>query len=96
MSEATFTFRVDEALKSEFAQAARAQDRTAAQLLRDYMREFVSHQKRMADYDSWFRREVEIGLADAKAGNFVSAAEVEAEAATWRDQLRRDLASRRS
>ena len=41
MSEATFTFRVDDALKSEFAQAAKARDRTGAQLLRDFMREYV-------------------------------------------------------
>ena len=41
MGEATFTFRVDEALKAEFAQAAKADDRTAAQLLRDFMRDYV-------------------------------------------------------
>lgn len=34
MREATFTFRVDEALKSEFTTAAKASDRTGAQLLR--------------------------------------------------------------
>lgn len=96
MPEATFTFRVDEALKVEFAQAARSKDRTAAQLLRDYMREFVSHQRMVADHDAWFRREVQLGLGEAEAGDVVPAAEVEAEAAAWRDQLRRDLASRRS
>jgi hypothetical protein len=37
MSDATFTFRVDEALRSEFAQAAKARDRTGAQLLRGFM-----------------------------------------------------------
>ena len=41
MSEATFTFRVDEALKNDFTSAAKARDRTGAQLLRDFMREFV-------------------------------------------------------
>lgn len=96
MSEATFTFRVDEALKAEFAQAARSRDRTAAQLLRDYMREFVRHQRMLADHDAWFRREVQLGLAEADAGDVVPAADVEAEAAAWRDRLRRDLASRRS
>ena len=34
MSEATFTFRVEESLKNEFATAAKARDRTGAQLLR--------------------------------------------------------------
>ena len=43
MSEvtATFTFRVDENLKTEFATAAKSRDRTGAQLLRDFMREYV-------------------------------------------------------
>jgi len=45
MSEATFTFRVDETLKNEFATAAKARDRTGAQLLRDFMREFVRQQQ---------------------------------------------------
>ncbi len=38
MTESTFTFRVDDSLKAEFSQAAKAKDRTGAQLLRDYMR----------------------------------------------------------
>ena len=42
MGEDTFTFRVDEELKRQFATAARARDRSAAQLLRDYMRAFVA------------------------------------------------------
>ncbi len=36
MREANFTLRVDNALKTAFAEAARRQDRTAAQLIRDY------------------------------------------------------------
>ena len=44
MSEATFTFRVDEALKSEFSTAAKNRDRNAAQLLRDFMRAYVQQQ----------------------------------------------------
>ena len=41
MQEANFTLRVDNALKTAFAEAARRQDRTAAQLIRDYMRSVV-------------------------------------------------------
>src|SRR5690606_25146633 len=54
MSEATFTFRVDEVLKAEFSSAAKARDRSAAQLLRDFMREFVQQQQEAADHDAWF------------------------------------------
>ena len=41
MPHTTFTFRLDDALKAAFAETARAEDRTAAQLLRVLMREAV-------------------------------------------------------
>ena len=88
----TCTFRVDEALKQEFTTAAKARDRTGAQLLRDFMREFVRQQQEAAEHDAWFRRQVQIGLDSANAGDLVSAEEVEAEAAAWRTETRRKLA----
>lgn len=91
MSEATFTFRVDESLKSEFSQAARAKDRSGAQLLRDYMRDFVRQQQEAAAHDAWFRREVQAGIDAANAGNVITADEVEAEAAEWREKTRRQM-----
>ncbi|MDH1442881.1 hypothetical protein N5O88_02065 [Pseudomonas sp. GD03721] len=93
MSEATFTFRVDDALKSEFAQAAKARDRTGAQLLRDFMRDFVRQQQEAAEHDVWLRRQVQMGLDSANAGELLSGEEVEAEAAAWRAEMRRKLDS---
>jgi predicted transcriptional regulator len=92
MSETTFTFRVDDQLKGAFAQAAKANDRTGAQLLRDYMREFVQRQQQAADHDAWFRQQVQIGLDAANAGDLLSADDVEAEAERWREAIRQDLA----
>ena len=66
MNESTFTFRVDESLKNEFAQAAKAQDRTGAQLLRDFMRDVVGRQ-----------RQTQMGVDLANAGDSVSAAKAE-------------------
>lgn len=91
MREATFTFRVDEVLKNEFATAAKTCDRTGAQLLRDFMRDFVRQQQEVAEHDAWFRRQVQIGLDSANAGNVVSAEEVETEAAAWRAEMRRKM-----
>ncbi|WP_275098115.1 CopG family ribbon-helix-helix protein [Sedimenticola hydrogenitrophicus] len=91
MSEATFTFRVDEALKSEFTTAAKARDRTSAQLLRDFMRDYVRQQQEAAAHDDWFRRQVQIGLDSANAGDLITAEEVEAEAAAWRAETRRKM-----
>lgn len=92
MSEATFTFRVDESLKTEFSTAAKARDRSSAQLLRDFMRDFVRQQKEAAAHDAWFRRQVQIGLDSANAGDVIPAAEVEAEAEAWRAETRRKMA----
>lgn len=90
MSEATFTFRVDEALKTEFAMAAKAHDRSGAQLLRDFMREFVQQQEATA-HDAWFRRQVQIGLDSANAGKLTPAAEVEARFTARRTATRHRL-----
>ena len=91
MNEATFTFRVEEELKESFATAAKARDRTGAQLLRDFMRDFVKKQQEAAEHDVWFRREVQLGLDSANAGNLVSAEDVEAEFAKRREQTRQKL-----
>lgn len=93
MSEATFTFRVDEALKNDFASAAKARDRTGAQLLRDFMRSFVQQQQDAATHDTWFREQVQIGIDAANAGELLSADEVEAEAEAWRAETRRKIAA---
>jgi len=93
MNEATFTFRVDEGLKSEFTTAAKSSDRNAAQVLRGFMRDYVRQQQEAAEHDAWFRRQVQIGIDAANAGDLISAEEVEAEAAAWREATRQRLAS---
>jgi predicted transcriptional regulator len=91
MSDATFTFRVDDALKTAFSTAAKARDRSGAQLLRDFMREFVQQQQDVAAHDAWFRREVQSSLDAANAGDLIPAAEVEARFAAKRAITRRRL-----
>lgn len=39
--EIAFTIRVEPALKDAFLAAAQSQDRTASQLIRDFMRDYV-------------------------------------------------------
>ncbi len=85
-----FTFRVDVGLKVEFSAAAKSRDRTGAQLLRDFMRDFVKQQD-AAEHDAWFRRQVQAGLDSANAGRLLSAEEVDAEFAIRRAETRRKL-----
>jgi predicted transcriptional regulator len=91
MSEATFTFRVEEDLKTAFGETAKANDLTGAQLLRGFMRDYVKRQKTEAEYDAWFRREVQIGIDSANAGNLISAEEVEMEFSKRRSESIRQI-----
>jgi predicted transcriptional regulator len=89
MGEATFTFRVDDNLKEAFTEAARTQDRTGAQLLRDFMREFVQRQREDAGYEAWLRQKVERARASVRAGRSIAADKASAEFAALREETRR-------
>jgi len=65
MPKATFTFRVDDQLKTQFADIAKAHDRSGAQLLRDFMREYVRRQGEMTAQEVGSRRRVQTGLKSA-------------------------------
>jgi predicted transcriptional regulator len=69
MTDSTFTFRVDDDLKTAFAETAKAQDRTAAQLLRVLMREAVEQSQARRDYDKWFDEEIDAALKEADDPN---------------------------
>lgn len=92
MAEGTYTFQVDEALKDRFARAAEANDLSGPQVLRDFMEAYVQQRQDAADFDAWFRHEVEIGLASVRAGNLIPGADVEAWFAAKRAATRRRLA----
>ena len=88
MNEATFTFQVDESLKDQFTMAAKACDCSDAELLRDFMRDFVGKQQPTDDADVLFRRQVLAGLDSANAGRLVPAEEVDAEFSARRQKMR--------
>ncbi|MHB0888580.1 hypothetical protein [Acidithiobacillus sp.] len=78
MSEATEVVRVEEELKAAFTKAAKAHDRSASQLLRDFMRDYIRQQEEQADYDAWLRQKVEIGRAAMRDGRVQLGEDVEA------------------
>lgn len=86
MSESTFTFRVDAELKRQFSEIAKAKDRTGAQLIRDFMRDTIARQQDEAEYDAWFRAQVQIGLDELDAGLGIPHEEVE----SYFDKLREE------
>lgn len=60
--ETSFNFRIDAALKTAFTKATEADDKPAAQVLRDFMRAYVKHRERRA-FEAGARRQ---SLAAAK------------------------------
>ena len=91
MSQATFTFRVDDELKRSLASVAKSLDRSGAQLLRDYMRDIVRRQREAEEHDAWFRQQVQIGLDSADAGKLMFNEDVEARFSARRAETRRRL-----
>ena len=88
MPDATFTFRLDDGLKTEFAAVAEAQDRTAAQLLRVLMRAEISRQREMAEHDAWFRTEVKQSLQEADDPNLARIPHEDVRATLQRERAR--------
>ena len=84
MIEVTFTFRADESLKNEFSSFTKDMDRSRAQLLRDFIRDFIKQQPEVVSYGAWFQKQVQIGLDQANAGNLIPHEDVEAKFAAKR------------
>ena len=91
MTEATITIRIDPELKTAFTRAAEASNRTDADLLREFMQDYVATQRTDAEYEQWFRRQVQIGIDEADAGDVIPAVQVEAEFAALRAASQRNL-----
>ena len=89
MSESTFTFRVDEGLKAAFTAAAKGNDRTAAQILRETMREYIAAEAPPTpEYVAWLRGKVEKSRAQIARGEYLTNEEMEQRMAEKRSKLR--------
>jgi len=95
MPETTIVVRVDGKLKTAFAEAAKAADRTTSQLVRDFMRDYVDERAGRSEYDAWHRRKVEAGREAAREGRVKAGDEVELHFAARRAKTRRKLARNR-
>ena len=93
MRETTITFRIDEDLKQRFTAAARLRGRSAAELLRAFMQDFVGLTPDDDECATWFCHQVQLGLDAAQAGDLVAADAVEAEVAERRAQTLRKVHS---
>lgn len=87
MPESTFTIRVDDHLKEAFVEAARVSDRTGAQLVRDFMRDYVQITREKAEYEEWFTAKVEAGLQAVQDGRVLSNDDVRERSRLRRERL---------
>jgi len=90
--EAMFTLKLETDLRDQFMAEAEATHRPASQLVREFMRDFVSQQREARAHDAWFRAEVEQGMREADDPK-VRRIRHEDVVSDWRRQ-RADLAKR--
>ncbi|GLS18373.1 hypothetical protein GCM10007874_13900 [Labrys miyagiensis] len=69
LKEENFNFRIPADLKAEFKAATEAEDRPAAQVIREFMRAYVDRRnKPEPGYDEWFRQQVQEVFDDDSPG----------------------------
>jgi hypothetical protein len=79
--ETSFNLRIDPALKAAFTAATEAEDKPAAQVVRDFMRAYVKQRERRAFEAAARRQSLEAArcAADPRSDEFASLREAEAE-----------------
>jgi len=82
--EAVFTMKLEPELRDAFMKAAKHGDRSASQIVREFMRDFVKQDR---EYVTWLRHKIDRARADIAAGRVHTQEEVEAHM----DQLIADL-----
>jgi predicted transcriptional regulator len=82
--EAVFTLKLEPDLRRAFMATARASDRTASQVVRDLMREYINRHQRVDEYAAFLSAKVERARAQAAAGRCAAAADVAARFASKR------------
>lgn len=78
--EAVFTMKLEPELRDAFVAEAAALDRSASQVVRELMRDFVKKQEEDRGYADFYRRKVEQARKSIDAGIGRSDEEVRAEA----------------
>ncbi|WP_217903855.1 antitoxin of toxin-antitoxin stability system [Bordetella genomosp. 5] len=88
-TKAVFTMKLEPELRDMFMAEAAADDRPAAQVVRELMRDYISRRRQAREYDEFVQRKVDRARASMNAGVGLPQAEVEADAAARRAELLR-------
>jgi len=87
--EAVFTMKLEPELRDEFMAEAEAAQRSASQVVRELMREFVRRQREAREFDALLEQRVNAARASIKAGKGIDHEEVKAIFAAKRAAARR-------
>ncbi len=88
-TKTVFTMKLEPELRDTFMAEAAADDRPAAQVLRELMRDYIERRRHARAYDDYLERKVQDARAQRDTGLHFSNEEVEAEAAARRAELQR-------
>lgn len=88
-TKAVFTMKLEPELRDAFMAEAAADDRPAAQVVRELMRGYIEQRRGARDYDAYLRRKIDVARADIAAGRSYSNEDIEAEFAVAREELLR-------
>ena len=83
-TKAVFTMKLEPELRDTFMAEAAADDRPAAQVVRELMRDYINRRREAREHDEFVRLKVEAARQQRDAGLHLSNDEVEAEVAARR------------
>jgi predicted transcriptional regulator len=86
--EIAFTVKLERELRDAFEAEAEASHRSASQVMRELMREFIERQRQAREHDAFLRAKVDTARGQIASGQVASSADVEARFAARRAALR--------
>ncbi|MDI7776288.1 antitoxin of toxin-antitoxin stability system [Asticcacaulis sp. EMRT-3] len=85
--QALFTMKLESDLHTAFKAEAEAAHRSASQVVRDMMRDFIKQQREARDYEAFVQHKVEAARGSLAAGQGIAHEDVEAAMAARRQLL---------
>ncbi len=85
--EAVFTMKLEPDLRDAFMREAQTSHRSASQILRELMREYVQRQSQAREYDDFLALKVQTARTSMQTGLGISNDEVEAQFAARRAKV---------
>ncbi|HAU5635964.1 antitoxin of toxin-antitoxin stability system [Citrobacter amalonaticus] len=87
VTKAVFTMKLEPELRDSFMAEVAAEDRPAAQVIRELMRGYIEQRKKLRDHNAYLQSKVDVARQSAQAGRGRTNDEIEASFALRRAQV---------